>query len=53
MWFVLLVGGVEMGSEGEFKPLERDVDDVGGGVVECRRYILVGLDLGEMMDLEN
>lgn len=28
----LLVGGVEMGSEGGFKPLEGDVHDVGTGV---------------------
>lgn len=52
----LLVGGVEMGSEGEFKPLE----GVGWWEmlmmlvrewIECRRYMLVGLDLEEMMDL--
>lgn len=48
--------GVKMGSEGGFKPLE----GVGwwemlmmlvGEWIECRRYMLVGLNLEEMMDL--
>lgn len=52
----LLVGGVEMGSEWGFKPLEGDgwwevVMMLVREWIECRRYILVGLDLEEMMDL--
>lgn len=47
-----------MGSEGGFKPLERVgwwemVPMLVREWIECRRYMLVGLDLEGMMDLEN
>lgn len=52
----LLVGGVEMGSEGGFKPLEgvgwwEMVMMLVGEWIECRRYMLVGLDLEKTIDL--
>lgn len=54
----LLVGGVEMGSERGVKPLEgvgwwEVVMMLAGEWIECRRYMLVGLDSEEMMDWEN
>lgn len=54
----LLVGGVEMGSEGGFKPLEgvgwwEVVMMLVREWIESRRYMLVGLDLEAMMDWEN
>lgn len=51
----LLVGGVEMGSGRGFGGffLREMLMMLVGEWIECRRYMLVGLDLEEMMDLEN